>query len=207
MIDFVKLLGYRKVHIKSDNEPAILAMKDELKKLLASEGVDVALEEVPVGDSQGNGAAEQAVGQMQGLSRTLLSALESRLGRKLEANSVMIPWLVRHAGTVQCLGGRGRDGKTPWERAKNRHWHIDMPEFGERVSFKVRTTGKLQPRWQDGIFLGVILSSTERIVASSGGIFKARSLKRFDPSLRWSHELVMSNVKTTPWATRARSRW
>jgi len=170
--DFIKLLGYRKVHGKSDNEPAIVAMKNELKKQLADAGVDVALEEVPAGDSRGNGAAEQAVGQMQGLSRTLLSALECRLGKKLETNSVVIPWLVRHAGTVQCLGARGRDGKTPWERAKNRYWHVDMPGFGERASFKVRTTGKLQARWQDGIFLGMILGSTERIVAMGGGVFR-----------------------------------
>ena len=203
MVDFIKLLGYRRIHVKSDNEPAIVAMKNELKKRLGEVGVDMALEEVPVGDSQGNGAAEQAVGQMQGLSRTLLSALECRLGKKLEVNSVVIPWLVRHAGTVQCLGARGRDGRTPWERAKNRHWHIDMPEFGERVSFKVHTSGKLQVRWQDGIFLGMILGSTERIVSIGGVVHKARSLKRFDAGQRWSHELVTSHVKETPWAARS----
>ena len=164
---FLRFLGYPRFALKSDNEAALIAVKAQVKKTLALENVGVTLEEVPVGDSQGNGGAEQAVGAMQGLSRTLVAALEHRLKKKIAGNHKLVPWLVRHASSLASIANRGRDGRTPWERLRNRVWRAQLPEFGEVVYFKHKPKDKLAARWASGIFLGVVLTSTQKIVSTA----------------------------------------
>ena len=51
----VERLGYKKVIMKSDNEPATLALKEAVRR---ESDVEIVMEEVPVGDHQENGLAE-----------------------------------------------------------------------------------------------------------------------------------------------------
>ena len=46
------LLGYKKTVLKSDNEPAIIALKNAIKNEV---GIEVIMEEFPVGESEANG--------------------------------------------------------------------------------------------------------------------------------------------------------
>ncbi len=86
-----KQLGYKKVVIKSDNEPAIFSLKDLARK---ETDVEVVMEEVPVGDRAANGVAEKAVKNAQGQFRVLKDALEARLGARIQGDHVAVPWLV-----------------------------------------------------------------------------------------------------------------
>ena len=52
-------LGYKKILLKSDQEPALLALLREVK---TASGIDVVIpENSPVGESQSNGTIERAV--------------------------------------------------------------------------------------------------------------------------------------------------
>ena len=59
----IEQLGYKKAVMKSDNEPAILLLKDLVRK---ETDVEVVMEEARVGDHQANRAAENAVKNIQG---------------------------------------------------------------------------------------------------------------------------------------------
>jgi hypothetical protein len=73
---FVEQLGHRKAIVKSDAEPAILALKGEFRR---GASVEIVMDEPPVGDHHANGVAENAVKNAQGLLRVLKNALESRI--------------------------------------------------------------------------------------------------------------------------------
>ena len=51
--------GYQRLILKSDGEPAIVALKREVKAKTA--GIEVILQEAPTGDHSANGAVEVAI--------------------------------------------------------------------------------------------------------------------------------------------------
>ena len=81
-----------------------------------------------------------------------------------------------------------------------------MAEFGERVLYiplrgdvTDKRTAKinLEPRFQDGIFLGVTDRSDEAIVFGPEGIRKARTIRRRPLGEQWSKEELLA-VRGTP---------
>ena len=74
-------LGHRRVILRSDNEPAILALKEAVRR---ESDLEIVLEEVPVNDHQANGLVENAAKNVQGQFRVLKDALESRVGRRIQ---------------------------------------------------------------------------------------------------------------------------
>ena len=76
-----KWRGYKKLGLRSDNEPAIKALREAVIRRVGAikgEGVQVIPEESPVGESQSNGDVEAAVKQVQGQIRTLRLHLQAR---------------------------------------------------------------------------------------------------------------------------------
>ena len=108
--------------LKSDQEAA---MKAVLKSVRSHRGIDTVwentqtmLEHSPVGDSQSNGLVERTIQTVKGQVRTLKSALESHLGRKIPADWAVMTWLVEHAGNLIAIFSVGPDGKTPFQRLR-----------------------------------------------------------------------------------------
>ena len=64
---------------------------------VAGERVGLGVQESPVGESQSNGVAENAVKQVQGHVRVIRDGLEARYKQKVGAGHPCLPWLVRHA--------------------------------------------------------------------------------------------------------------
>ena len=116
----VEQLGYKRIIMKSDNEPAILLLKDLVRK---ETDVEVVMEEVPVGDHAANGSVENGIKNVQGQFRVLRDALEARLGMRIQGDHVAVPWLVMHAGSVVCRRRADNEGFTP----------RPVAEFGECV--------------------------------------------------------------------------
>ena len=83
----IQEMGYKRLLMKSDNEPAMLKLKAQVSQCLP--GVEIVPKEAPVGDSRANGAAENAVKLLKGHFRTRKTATEDRYGCKLDAKS---PW-------------------------------------------------------------------------------------------------------------------
>ncbi len=75
----IEQLGYRKVILRSDNEPAIWALKEAVKREREIYiYVGIALEQAPVGDHEANGLVESAIKNVQGEFRVIKDAWESR---------------------------------------------------------------------------------------------------------------------------------
>ena len=79
--------------------------------------------------------------------------------------------------------------------------HTDMVEFGERVLYQpldYKNIGSAQPRWSDGVFVGIRVHTGEKLIATSEGVCKTRSIRRRIESERWDPEEI-KKVTGTPW--------
>ena len=107
-------VGYRgeAITLKSDHEPAILA----LKTVVAAKSVGITTPiDSPVRESQSNGAVEHAVRKWQGQSRTIKGHYEENMGVKLPVAHPLMGWLVLWAREI-LLKYKGREsGRTAYE--------------------------------------------------------------------------------------------
>ena len=72
---------------------------------------------------------------MEGMVRTVKSALGHRIGAKVRPADAEIPWLVEHASQLYSRYRVGRDGRTPVERKRGRAVRRPVCEFGEQVMY------------------------------------------------------------------------
>ena len=93
----IKNFGYRKIIFKSDQEPAILALKDEVRRALDQ---DVIMEASPVGESQSNGRVENAVRRVKGQVRTRKEAPDYRYKARIPATHSVLSWIPRQAAAT-----------------------------------------------------------------------------------------------------------
>ena len=49
-------------------------------------------------------------------------------------------------------------------RLKSKLWRVEMPCFGKCGDYRKRTRHELETRWSRGVFVGVRVKTTERIV-------------------------------------------
>ena len=114
----------------------------------------------------------------------------------------MLAWLIEHAGGMYTLHAHDesmKDGLTPFRRLKGRDWSVALPPWGETVDYRVRTKHKLEARWATGIFCGVRVNTTEKVIATEAGIVVAQSVRRRPKEHRWDAALF-AKVQGTPWA-------
>eukprot|EP00971_Amphidinium_carterae_P002107 41611-Amphidinium_carterae.1 len=126
------------------------------------------------------GEAERAVQSTAGMVRTLKAALELKAGIKVEPGMVLFEWMVKYATVLLNLFQIGADGNTPFKRLRGKSWRMPLPAFGERVEFKTRPSNKAEPTWRAGVYLGIQLQSSEKVVANAEGVYLAHSLQRRD---------------------------
>ena len=194
-------LGHKELILKSDGEPAIVALKEAIK---SERKERIIFETSPVAESKSNGAAENTVQQVQGQVRTIKHALESRLRVRVPEAASVIPWMVMHA--ARCINRYrvGKDGRTAYRRVKGKEFRKPIAEFGESVMYlKPNSKGvdKLVCRWEKGVWLGVMDESGETIIGTSQGVVRCRDIKRIsDVEDRWNAERVLE-VQGTPWQT------
>ena len=128
-------LGYKRILMKSDNEPAIKRLKERVSECLT--GVECVPKEAPVGDSRANGSAENAVKQVKGQSTTLKTSTEDRYSCKIDAKSCLLAWIPRLCANLMTRFKRHTDGRTAIQRLTGRRWGRPMVVFGERILVKV----------------------------------------------------------------------
>ena len=76
-------------------------------------------------------------------------------------------------------------------------------EFGKRILWQPLDQleqGKLNPRWIEGVWLGVRPQTSEVIVGTDKGVFKTRSFRRL-PENESSSEKAISAILGVPWKT------
>ena len=161
LVEDVKWLGYAKVTLKSDNEPAVVKLLTEALRELRVQGLEQTTEEhSPEYDPQANGSAEVAVRLLKGHLRTLRSSLEAQIGFRIPARHALMDWLVRHAAALITWCAKGHDGQTAYQRVRSREFRTKLMSFGEKCQFKNRSHEPLGNnadgrRFHDGVFIGI----------------------------------------------------
>ena len=101
------------VVMKTDNEPALVKVVEEVGRLRAAKGGrGLVVENSPVHSSKSNGYIERSIQGVQGMIRTWRSSLEEKWGVKLDAEHRIWPWLVEWIGWLMSRAEVGSDGKT-----------------------------------------------------------------------------------------------
>ena len=180
----VKRFGYHgRIVVKSDGENAVCDLMQELARK-RRENPTVVETSKPY-DSKSNGRAEGAVRKLESQVRTLKIATERNLGLTMDVHSSVFAWLVEHSADVLTKCSVGSDGRTPYERIKQKRYHGEMVEFASMVLVKLQ--GKLQggimrERWIAGLWLGKRWNTDEHIVSvASGRVVRARDVRLFPP--------------------------
>ena len=98
-------------------------------------------------------------------------------------------WLVQSCGTLLLLffhKCEPHDGYTAYRRLEGKPWRVELPVFGECVHYRKRRRHKLEMRWDHGVFLGVKVNTTEKIVADGDGkIYVVQSIRRVPAEERY----------------------
>ena len=191
---FNDLLGYREITLKRDTKPAIIAFRNRVPEMCKAE---VTTEDAVTGDKESNWLIENAVMLLRGIIRTIKCHIKGSTQEPLSDESLVLPWLVEHAGCILSRCQKGRDGKTLFERL-----HGKKPTaFGEKVLAKQITTdpkNRMNPRYKYGIWLGMRNNSAECFVGTADGVFRAREIRSLDSQSRWDTEGINS-VIGVPW--------
>ena len=200
MLRDLDTLGHKKMRLKSDGEPALVSIQEEVKRQRAYETL---LENSPVGDSRSNGIAERAVQSVAEQIRVLRASLEGKIQAKLPGTHPVTTWLVEHSADLLNKYQVSADGRTAYQRLRGKKWNHEMVEFGEKVHYRINPKGqsrdaKLEPRWGEGYFVGIKWRTGECWVATAGGILKASAIRRVGAHRRWDAEGLL-RVKVVPW--------
>lgn len=198
----IRDLGHRgPVVFKTDNEPALLALREALMARLPEGAIPVTS---PAGESQSNGAVENAVKLFKGLLRVHLAALERKAGVHIPSAHPVLTWLAEHVADVLTKYLQGSDGRTAFERLFSKPVREEGLEFGEQVFFRKRKTNDmnvvLDARWAPGVWLGRRWGSITHRVHYEGGVVDARAIQRRPLLERWAGE-ALAAVRATPWCT------
>ena len=198
-----ELSGHEEIILRSDNEPAMLKMKNQVMDRI--EGIRFVPEEKPSKDPKDNPDAESANNIAEDLIRCHKTQLDEGIGDKLPSDHPTVAWLVSHCGVLYNTSHMGADGLTPFERARGRRTGKLLCMFGETVFYKPVIAGrskaaKIKEKFVDGIFLGLVQRTGEIIVGTIDGRAECcRDFRRRSPDKRWSRDLVFG-IKALPWA-------
>jgi hypothetical protein len=202
---FLREIGADKgdITVKSDQEPAMVAVLNEVSRHRAAGGGGrTVIEHSAVGDSKGNGIIERAIKSIEGQARVAKSALEARLKAKLSQDHAVIPWLIEYVSLILNRHEVSRDGRTAYERSKGKKSRLEGLEFGEQVMWRRKPVGnnlaKLSVMWDFGTYLGVKGSTGEIIIGTEGGVWRTRTVRRRPEEFRWNAAEV-DKVKGVPW--------
>ena len=194
------------VILKTDGEPAIVAVQNRLQALRNGRTVP---RNPPAYNPQSNGPCEKAVQDVTGHLRNVKIALEARLKTEIDDRLPIVQWALEHAVFLINKFSVGHDGMAPCERLTGRKWRRPMVEFGEMVLAKLalRRTGrgkakrqkrKLAPRSIDAVWVGQIARTGEHLVIKpNGDAARCRTIRRVPVEHRWNAERVLL-VKATP---------
>ena len=156
------------------------------------------LQQTPPHDSQSNGRVERAVRSIEEQTRVLKLDVENRIGGRISVHDAIFIWLLRHATMLLNFRQPSADGKTAYQRLRGRSYQGELMRFACHVLAKISNTvsgGLMQPRWQNGLWLGKAYSTDEHIVwlLDGSGILQARTVQGRDETLTREHLQSVTN--------------
>ena len=137
--------------IKTDNEPALISLRDAVIAQLPGGAIPVP---TPARESESNGSIENAVKLFKGMLRVHLGALEHKLQRHIPSSHPVFAWLVGHIGDIISKYLQGKDGRTGYERLYGKPAREQALEFGEQIWWRAQrrhdSNVALDARWYPG---------------------------------------------------------
>ena len=187
--------GYTNIILKSDGEPAIVQMVEEIKRRRQHPTIP---QSPPAYDPAANGVAEHAVQDYMAQMRACKIGLESRIKTKVETDWRVLEWMSEHAAMTLNRALVGHDGKTPIWRLMGKPSSKALLEFGEQVLAKPLRAPKtcnelsLRSKWVFGTWLGVASRTNEHLVAlaDGGAVVRVRTVKKRPEDDRWSGDQI-----------------
>ena len=134
--------------------PAATAFRNRVAEIFNAE---VTVEDAVKGDKFSSGLVENAVMLLRDVIRTIKCLVESCTREELREDSPILPWLVRHAGSILSRCQNCRDGRTPLERLHGKKPTQEFVPFGEKVLARTVSSEPLNimnPRNKFGVWLG-----------------------------------------------------
>ncbi|CAK0858494.1 unnamed protein product [Prorocentrum cordatum] len=184
-------VGYPRVTLQSDGEPAIVSLARALLKDRSKDSKDIqtqiTLRHSAPGSHASNGLAESAVKVVEGLVRTLKHEVEKKYGVQIKGDSAILSWIIRHVTFVQNRFMYKRNGRTAFEDLKMVRFNSPQLNFAENVLANRSGVpdNRLATAWTLGIWLGRATDTDEHIVGTPTGIVKARTVKRRPKEQQW----------------------
>ena len=97
VVEDARTIGHKKWIFKTDQEPAIVALKERIIETLGKK-CEVIPEESPVEDHQANGEIENAIKELEKQIRVLKLGLEQKMQLVLKDDHPMMAWLPEYSG-------------------------------------------------------------------------------------------------------------
>ena len=159
----VNISGYSQLIFKSDQEPAIRELIAAVRRERPV-GVEIMIEESPVGEHQSNGEVERAIQSVQEMMRTMKLALQSRYKSRIRSDHPILPWLVTHAAMILNLCKVGKDGRTAHERRKGKRFLRALPESYNFKWAKMFRKSPYENWWRvgSGTVITIVFSKREQ---------------------------------------------
>ena len=179
-VRFIMHTQHREVALRSDLEPANLALADGVRKTCRGLGITVHHEPIARGEHQSNGAVESTLQQIRLKAGILVSQSEKAVGGDqliFLCNHPVYNWALLHAA---WLSNRFivKQGTTAFEKTSDHMYTGTLCVFGESVLGYIKPDRKGAPRWCKGIWLGKALTNDTHIIGYKEGIFVTRSVRR-----------------------------
>ena len=77
--ELIRTYGYHTICLRSDQEPAIMAMKEAVTREVQGAGINIQMSESPVDEHQSKGIIENAVREVQEQVRTMRLAFGEKI--------------------------------------------------------------------------------------------------------------------------------
>ena len=177
LADWLDWLGSQTVTLKCDNEPAILALAQKIRRLRREDSITI-FKHPEEDEKQSNHLAEGSVNIVKGLIRNLKSSTESNLRTEIGPSQTLIPWIIEYAAQLKNRCMVGADGRTQTERLRGRGVQRPVNELGEKVLFLPLAPdrrGDFGARFDYGICLGCRSFDGQAYIRTSSGVIRCRT--------------------------------
>ena len=94
VVQDIRLLGYTRINLKSDQGHANRALLTAVKN---EQHCEIVTEMSPVGESQADGEIEGVIKIIKGVVRTMRLALQTRYGILIGEKHPIVPWMIRES--------------------------------------------------------------------------------------------------------------
>jgi len=145
-----------------------------------------------------------------GSARTYANQVYRNAGLRTIPATRPYAWLIRYCSFIVITNYHIRvSGETSRYMLKGAEVQYKLGYFCETVVWKCQDTdkprSKILPRWQRGIWVGIIEASGQHIVLTRDGAEMSRKVSRLPVEVQWDAKLL-TTAAGTPWSKREGAR-